>query len=274
MAVIRPRLPDLAFTMVPNAWVRDPDLPPGPKAYIAYLLSHAEGYKCSTAQAAREMGVNRGTVSDWNRKLVELGYFVAVAQQRATAGRWAENDYTLTPVVDRRPPRPVSDNPTLPTLETVGKPTVSDNPTPSTVSGLPDTVDPSLRRQRGEDQGLLTETPAGGHLRAVEHPDDLGARARALAKEHYDATGGLAKFQAVASIAKRALSVVGDDGSPRYADDDVRRALTGLRDAGRPVTLETIRAALEGGNGARPVGARSYRPSYRNPPDSAYTEGF
>lgn len=273
MAVIRPRLPDLAFTMVPNAWVRDPDLPPGPKAYICYLLSHAEGYKCSTAQAAREMGVNRGTVSEWNRKLAELGYFVAVSQAR-TSGRWAENDYTLTPCTDRRPPRPAPDNPTLPTLDTVGKPAVSVNPSRSTVSGLPDTVNPADRRQPGEDQGLLTETPAS-HLRAVDSPPTLAQRATALAREHYDATGGLAKFQAVAAIAKRALAVE-DDGHPRYTDADVRKALAFLREAGRPVTLETIRAALEGTATVVPGRYRRAGSPYRDPvgdPD-AFRGGF
>jgi hypothetical protein len=166
VAVIRPSFPEDHFTRVPNAWLRDPELPAACKGYLSYLLSHAAGYACSTSQAARDMGANRSTVTAWNAKLVERGYFVAVEQTRDD-GRFGANDYTITSCTSARPPLP--ENPALFPRETAQ----------STVSGKPRTVEPSREtrhiEEHGEkntpdpaDQGASTDRRGDREARRVE----------------------------------------------------------------------------------------------------------
>jgi hypothetical protein len=260
VAVIRPEFGDDRFTRVPNAWLRDPGCPPGPKAYLSYLLSHAAGYRCSTAQAARDMGVGRDTVSGWNRKLIERGYFLAVEQGR-TDGRFGENDYTITSCTDRVPTVPA--NPAQLTLDDAGKPAVS---------GKPRTVEPGTENPNDRSTGeKITPPPNGGgadgeerHLRAVEGPS-VNQRANVLTREHYDATRGMTPFAGVLQIVRRAL----DGGG--YEDAAVRKALALLRETGKPVTLQTLHAALETPDSV--TGRRYGRPPagpYRDPAPDEY----
>lgn len=268
MAVIRPPMPTLGFTLVPNAWIRDPDLPQGPKALLVYYLSHAEGYRCSVAQAARELGVGRDTIGTQNKKLLALGYLVDVEQRRGDGGRWAENDYAISTCTDRIPPRPggvgksdtLSENPTLPGVE------VSSETVPVITGPVgPGTVNPPLRRQRGEDQPIPPGSGGDGgrHLTPVPgQPATLNQRTKILTDEHYEACGKLENWNAVAALVRKALAADHDDAA-------VRAALAFLRDTGRTVTGATLRAALTG-KGARAVGANGYRPPggyapYRNP---------
>lgn len=262
MAVIRPDYPDDNYTRVPNAWLRDRDLPPGPKAYLSYLLSHRAGFACSTALAARDMGVGRDTVSGWNAKLVERGYFLAVQQTRA-GGRFGQNDYTMTTTTDRVPDLP--ENPSQLTLDGAGLPDRVGKPDTvhrvgKTAHGKPEPKkdhleNPAPTEQRGEDER---------HLRAVEGPT-VNQRANVLTREHYDATRGMTPFAGVLQIVRRAL----DGGG--YEDDAVRGALKLLREAGKPVTLQTLHAALETPDS---VGGRRYGSTgpaaYRDPSPDEY----
>lgn len=266
MAVIRPALPDLAWTAVPNAWLRDPKLPPAPKAYLAYLLSHREGYKCSTSQAAREMGVGRDTVAGWNRKLAERGYFVAVEQPRTEGGRWAENDYTITSCTSTVPPAPeLPENPT-PSQGAIDLSTVSGKP--GTVA--PGTVDPTHRKTTESETTQEDQQHPAAAATGDGEPTPQ-QRARALAGEHHDAVGGMAPYMGVVKIVERALTVTGPDGEPRYSDERVAAALAVLRDTGRPVTLQTLHAALET---PQTVGARRQAAPYRDPDPADYRQGF
>lgn len=273
MAVIRPELPKLAFVMVPTAWVRDPHLPAQCKGYLTYLLSHRAGFACSTALAARDMGVGRDTVAGWNRKLIERGYFVAVEQTRRAGGRFGENDYTITDTTDRVPDLPtpgtVSTIPTPLPLNPAGKPTVS---------GKPGTVEPGTAkaplRRSGEqiNPAAIAAGAAGDEAQlALDDEPTPQQRAQVLAREHYDAVGGLVPFVGVLNIVKRALTVTDPDGQPRYSDERVRAALATLREAGRPVTLQTIHAALET---PQAVGARRHAGPYHDPDPAAYRQGF
>jgi hypothetical protein len=168
VAVIRPTFPDDHYTRVPNAWLRDPTLDPAPKAYLAYLLTHAAGYRCSTSQAARDMGVNRATVSGWNAKLVERGYFLAVEQTVGERGRFGENDYTITDCTTSAPPCP--EEATLFPIEEGERSTVTVNRAPSprdparfTVHGPTDTDEPctvnATHRRTREEEHLEKNTP-------------------------------------------------------------------------------------------------------------------
>lgn len=275
MAVIRPALPSLAWTPVPNAWIRDPDLPQGPKSLLIYYLSHTEGYRCSVAQAAREQGVGRDTVAAQNKKLVQLGYLVSVEQQRGDRGRFAENDYQITDCTDRRPPRPqVSENPTLPGME-------PPSATVPVITGSvePGTVDPPLRRTLGEDH---SETPTEFRppLRAVPHPDSddgqtVNQRANTLAREHFDAAGGLGGSRAFMGL----RGIVADALNAGHPDGQVRAALAHLRSRGRAVTRAALGPLLSGADTAGAVSSRRYGPHqpYRDPDPStpnAFPERF
>jgi hypothetical protein len=273
VAVIRPEYPEDRYTKVPNAWLRDPNLDPAPKAYLCYLLSHAAGYKCSTSQAARDLGVNRSTVSAWNAKLVERGYFLGVEQGRS-AGRFGENDYVVTSCTNTAPPLP--ENPTQLTLDDARS---TDTVEPRTVE--PTRSDRARSSQHIEEQGEKN-TPApteqgaedGRHLRAVDGDEDARLRAKLaqqLATEHYEATGklgGSRSFLAVRKIVDGALAA-------GHAEQQVRAALGHLRTRGRPVSNSTLGPLLAdprlaAGNGHRPpVGP------YRDPTDpDAYRGAF
>jgi hypothetical protein len=268
VAVIRPTFPEDHFARVPNAWLRDPNLDPAPKAYLAYLLTHAAGFSCSTSLAARDMGVNRSTVSAWNAKLVERGYFLEVEQSRS-AGRFGANDYRITDATDRVPPLP--DNPALFPVETAR----------STDTVGPRTVEPTrsdrVRKTRTQEEQGEKNTPApteqgvdgdGRHLRSVDGEQTVGQRANTLAREHYEAVHGLVPFPGLLSIIRRAIDAGG------YADERVRKGLALLRETGRPVTLQTLHAALESPDA---VAGRRGRPTgpYRDPADpNAYRGAF
>lgn len=268
MAVIRPDYPDDNYTRVPNAWLRDRELPPGPKAYLAYLLSHRPGFACSTALAARDLGVGRDTVSGWNAKLAERGYFLTVQQSRE-GGRFGQNDYTITTTTDRVPDLP--ENPAQLTLDgaglsdRVGKPDTAHR-VGKTVHGKPEHKEehlenPAPTEQRGDDDGR--------HLRAVDGPS-VNQRANVLTREHYDATRGMTPFAGVLQIVRRAL----DGGG--YEDAAVRKALALLRESGRPVTLQTLHAALETPEsvGGRRYGAPAGPSSYRDAPPDEHRGAF
>jgi hypothetical protein len=262
VAVIRPSFPEDHFTRVPNAWLRDPELPAACKGYLSYLLSHAAGYACSTSQAARDMGANRSTVTAWNAKLVERGYFVAVEQTRDD-GRFGANDYTITSCTSARPPLP--ENPALFPRE----------PAQSTVSGKPRTVEPSRETRHIEEHGEKnTPDPADQgastdrHLRAVDD-DVLPDAVQALASEHYEATGklgGSRQFLAVRGIVAGAIKA-------GHAPEQIRPALEHLRRRGRPVTNAALGPLLadprQMTSNGRPSGA------YRDPTDpDAYRGAF
>jgi hypothetical protein len=81
----------------------------------------------------------------------------------------------------------------------------------------------------------------------------------------------MAPFMGVVKVVERALTVPGDDGHPRYTDERVTEALAVLRATGRPVTLQTLHAALET---PQTVGARRGSTPYRDPDPAAYDGRF
>lgn len=268
MAVIRPTYDEDGYTRVPNAWLRDPNLPPAPKAYLSYLLSHAAGYRCSTSQASRDMGVNRDTVASWNRKLVERGYFLAVEQPRSGGGRFGENDYTITACTRTPPPLPVEQL-DLPLHENpAGSP---GEPARSTVTGKPGTVEPT-RSDRARSSRHIEEhgekntpapteqgAPTDRHLRAV---DAEVAAAQVIASEHYEATGKLGGSRAFLGL----RGIVAGALRAGHTPEQIRPALASLRNRGRPVTNATLGPLLAD---PRLAGARNgYGPRAEIPTDA------
>lgn len=272
--VDRGDLPGDHFTIISNAWLRDESLSWKAKGLLAYLASHARGFRVSQNLMLRQATDGRDSLLSGLAELERAGYLVRGAPDRDDTGRYGSYDYRLTD-----PGRPTESVPNR-----SGGPTSSGNPHRVTRSGSPEN-----KKNNQEEQGTPTESrgdETAQQLRLVEDTPAnrrhaLGSLAAAVARDHVDACGGMANYLAVLGIVKRALDVRADgqNGSaagsgtlPRYGDEQIRKALADLRNAGRPVTLQTMHAALEsprtvGGNGYRSGPNRTYGPLMDIPTD-------
>ena len=84
---------DREFTIMPNAWVRDPRTSLATKGLLAQLLSHAPG-QVSVESLAAANPEGRHAIRTCIAQAREAGY-LAVSQQRAQGGRFAEANYDL-----------------------------------------------------------------------------------------------------------------------------------------------------------------------------------
>lgn len=267
MAVIRTELPHAHYTVMRNVWLRDPRLSLKAKGLLGYLLSHEVGYACSQAQMIRESSDGRDSVVSARDELAAAGY-LRRTRARSTGGRFAEDDYELC-------------DPFTADGHLIGQPAQVTQPAvgkPDRV-GKPDAGDPqrSTRRIETNHEKNPAANAAGGsggdaQLTVVDAGPTIGQRANALAREHYDAVGGLVPFMGVVNVVRKALAARGPSGDP-YSDDAVRQALAELRERGRPVTFQSIGAALTHPGG---VGRRAYAAAapYRDPDPDAYTGAF
>ena len=265
MALIRPPLPQLAFTMIPNAWVRDGNLRPNAKAVLADLLSHAEGYRLSTSQIMRETGLGRDGVDAAIDHMLARGYLVSVEQRQGERGRFTENDYTVTSCTDRVPPVP-ADPPKRGRKVRIGPQRSDTAPVLPGTGGTVDGGDPPLEEQGEKNTPVPTEQGATideRHLRAVGGDEEQQLRAKlaqTIAAEHYEATGklgGSRSFLGLRQIIARALEV-------GHSEPAVRAALTHLRSRGRPVSNSTLGPLLAD---PRTVTSAPYGPRQHIPTD-------
>jgi len=82
--IYRPEFPmDGNFTMVPNALIRDQDLPANAKLLLIYLISHKVGYQILDAQMIRESGLGREAMRTARKKLEEIGFIALERIKRA-----------------------------------------------------------------------------------------------------------------------------------------------------------------------------------------------
>jgi hypothetical protein len=262
MGVYRPEFPGDRYTQVPNDWLRDPRTSWKAKGIAAYLLSHRPGYRISQNQMIRESKDGRDALLSGLRELEEAGYLTPRPSRldapRGDAGQYAEHDYELR---DPFAP-PVTANLDGIAPNRSGDPTVAENPSRKTRDGSPE-----HKKTKREDQVTPSELRAGQlalvQATAADRKKALGSLAAAVTHEHVDACGGLANYLAVLGIVKRCLDVpatgggsaAGSGASPRYTDEQVRKALAELRAAGRPVTLQTMQATLDGTPARRTVPA-------------------
>ena len=73
--IYRPEFPmDGNFTMIPNALIRDQELPANAKLLLIYLISHKVGYQILDSQMIRESGLGREALRTARAKLEELGF--------------------------------------------------------------------------------------------------------------------------------------------------------------------------------------------------------
>ena len=84
---------DREFTIMPNAWVRDPRTSLATKGLLAQLLSHAPG-QVSVESLAAANPEGRHAIRTCIAQARAAGY-LAVSQQRAQGGRFAEANYDL-----------------------------------------------------------------------------------------------------------------------------------------------------------------------------------
>jgi hypothetical protein len=73
--IFRPEFPmDGNFTMVPNALIRDDELPATAKMLLIYLLSHKIGYQILDSQIIRESGMGREALRTARKQLEAHGF--------------------------------------------------------------------------------------------------------------------------------------------------------------------------------------------------------
>jgi hypothetical protein len=248
--------------------MRDERLSWKAKGLLAYLLGHAAGFRVSQNLMQRQATDGRDSLLSGLAELERAGYLVRSGRQRGEGGKYTEEDYTLTDPGD----------PSTSAPNRAGDPTSAGNPPRLTHSGSP-----ASKKTMGQDQRVPTEPGADGEARQLALVEDppataadrkrvLGSVAAAVSREHVDACGGMANYLAILGVVKRALDVRADGpGSaaatgdpPRYDDERVRKALADLRNAGRPVTLQTLHAALEA---PRTVTSNPYGPRQPIPTD-------
>jgi hypothetical protein len=247
--------------------MRDERLSWKAKGLLAYLLGHAAGFRVSQNLMQRQAADGRDSLLSGLAELERNGYLVRSGRQRGEGGKYTEEDYVLTDPGDPSESAP----------NRAGDPTSAGNPQWLTRSGSP-----ASKKTKGKDQGIPTESRVEDEdrqLALVETPTTaadrkrvLGSVAAAVTREHVEACGGMANYLALLGIVKRALDVPADGpGSaaatgkpPRYDDERIRKALADLRGAGRPVTLQTLHAALEA---PRTVTSGAYGPRQHIPTD-------
>lgn len=107
------------YTQIPNQWLRDERLSLKSRGLLAYILSHAPGWRMTAESMAKANGCGRDAIRAALNELVEFGY-LSRSQERERNDKGQLTDYTYTTQ------NPTSENPTLdfPTLE---KPTL-ENP--------------------------------------------------------------------------------------------------------------------------------------------------
>lgn len=72
--IIRTRLSTDGYTIIPNHWLRNPELSWKAKGLLAYIASHREGYELRTEQIIREGRESRDAVMSGLAELEKFGY--------------------------------------------------------------------------------------------------------------------------------------------------------------------------------------------------------
>jgi hypothetical protein len=94
VAILRGTLPTDGFTIVQNAWLRDPALSARAKGLLCYMASHAEGYVLTVAQMRREMKDGEDSIRSALAELEAAGYLTKERQRDGT-GKLGAYEWTL-----------------------------------------------------------------------------------------------------------------------------------------------------------------------------------
>lgn len=94
MSVLRGTLPTDGFTIVSNAWLRDPTLSAKAKGLLCYIASHREGYGLTFAQMCREMADGEVALRSGLVELEKSGHLVRT-RIREESGRLGSFEWLL-----------------------------------------------------------------------------------------------------------------------------------------------------------------------------------
>lgn len=188
---------DSNFTMVPNALIRDDELPAAAKMLLIYLLSHKIGYQILDPQIVREIGMGREALRT-ARKHLEAEGFISLERVRNDDKSLGAYRYEL------QDPRGWFSTVGQPT---VGEPTVGE----ATVGNRPDNRKPipkktKSKKTNGENTGDLDEQ-FDVFWKVYPKKDDKG-----LARRSFEKALGKASFEDILA------------GAERYRDDPNREA--------------------------------------------------
>lgn len=99
MSVVRGPIPADAFTIIENAWLRDPRLTWKAKGLLAYIASHAAGHRLTREQMLAEGADGKDALISGLMELEERGYLVR-RRVRGEGGKITGTDYLLSTPVD------------------------------------------------------------------------------------------------------------------------------------------------------------------------------
>jgi hypothetical protein len=96
MGVRRTELPvDGNFTIVPNAWLRDPRLSRRARGLLGEIMTHRVGWHVTVSSLQKVGPEGRDSISTALKELRAAGY-LTLLQSRGDHGRWNEVEYELT----------------------------------------------------------------------------------------------------------------------------------------------------------------------------------
>lgn len=93
MTIHRGKLPGDHFTMIPNRWARDHTLPWAARGLLAWLMSHAQGYKITEELICASGPSSRDAVRTMIQALEKAGYLKRIRTSLPTGGSTV--DYLL-----------------------------------------------------------------------------------------------------------------------------------------------------------------------------------
>lgn len=262
MGVHRPPLPADSYVIVPRDWMRDEHLSWRAKGLLAYLCTHADGYRISQSQMLRQATDGRDALLSGLRELEAAGYLtrnadLAPGTDRAReGGRYIEDDYTITD------PAASPGNPRESAGKLAGRPTSAGKPRRSSHGGGPEGKKIKREDQRSapSEQATQLSLVAGGDADGEESTP--GQRALALARTYHEAVSGMAPFMGVRNVCALAIK------AGKWSDEEIAAGLKVIADRGTTLTANVLRAVLAGQ--PPPRGTASNGHAYRNPPAGSY----
>jgi len=94
MAITRGPIPTDGFTIISNAWLRDPRTSAKAKGLLAYIASHAVGFRLTADRILADMTDGETAIRSGLAELEAAGYLTRT-RRRAADGRLGEYDYRL-----------------------------------------------------------------------------------------------------------------------------------------------------------------------------------
>lgn len=239
------RRPNDRFTMLANAFVRDPEIRPAAFRVAVFVMSHDTTWQMSQGSIAKALKLDAGTVRKAFIELEELGYLRRVAQN-SFAGRQA--DLLVLSHERLTDDEWESELAVFAGQDPSGKTPSGKSPAGESPSGKT----PLRKKTNSEEDHLeenttaapasaaLFEVPEQGRQEAAPKPPTINQRANALAGQQYERLGKMGNVPAFAKIIKQALNAGWSDGA-------VNQALEFIAENRWTLTAERLANTLRGG---------------------------